>query len=76
MLQFLLQLSDYSEPLHRCVNAEGKTCFHLAALSGETELVDVLLQAGVRLMLWLIHILVCRVNCFYVLLGLLTVCVV
>ena len=30
------------------VNSEGKTCLHLAALGGQVELVDLLLQAGVN----------------------------
>jgi len=48
-MQCLLQrcaVTDTDSPLHWC-NNEGKTCFHLAALSGQVELVDLLLQAGV-----------------------------
>jgi len=53
VVRFLVQHSaatdDWrqSSPLHWS-NGDGKTCFHLAALSGEVELVDLLLQAGVR----------------------------
>jgi len=52
VVQCLLQRSPatgdcpHSASLH-CSNTDGKTCFHMAALSGEVELVDLLLQAGV-----------------------------
>jgi len=55
VVRFLLQCSyptSADRPPHSAsihwTNSEEKTCFHLAALSGQVELVDLLLQAGVR----------------------------
>ena len=54
VVRFLLQrystgTADRCSPeLLHCGNSDGKTCFHLAAVSGEVELVDLLLQNGVR----------------------------
>jgi len=46
LLERSVDCRPHSAPLH-CGNGDGKTCLHLAALSGPVELVDLLLQAGV-----------------------------
>jgi len=53
VVQCLLQRSPATDDCPRSSllhwgNSEGKTCFHMAALSGEVQLVDLLLQAGVH----------------------------